>query len=61
VTPPGHWNLFANYVSRRDANTLDEDARMYFAVNNALLDASITAWTASGTGTRCGPSPRCGG
>jgi hypothetical protein len=44
VTPPGHWNLFANYVSRRDANTLDEDARLYFALNNALLDASITAW-----------------
>ena len=44
VTPPGHWNVFAQYVSRRDANTLDEDARMYFAVNNALLDASITAW-----------------
>ena len=44
VTPPGHWNVFANYVSRRDANTLDEDARMYFALNNALLDASITAW-----------------
>jgi hypothetical protein len=21
VTPPGHWNLFAQYVSRRDANT----------------------------------------
>ncbi|HKQ00561.1 MAG TPA: phosphoesterase [Actinomycetes bacterium] len=44
VTPPGHWNLFAQYVSRRDANTLDEDARLYFALNNALLDASITAW-----------------
>jgi hypothetical protein len=44
VTPPGHWNVFAQYVSRRDANTLDEDARMYFALNNALLDASITAW-----------------
>lgn len=42
--PPGHWNLFAHYVSRRDANTLDKDARMYFALNNALLDASITAW-----------------
>jgi hypothetical protein len=42
--PPGHWNLFAQYVSRRDANTLDEDARLYFALNNALLDASITAW-----------------
>jgi hypothetical protein len=44
VTPPGHWNVFAQYVSRRDANTLDENARMYFALNNALLDASITAW-----------------
>jgi|Tabmets5t2r1_1033131.scaffolds.fasta_scaffold01116_4 hypothetical protein len=42
--PPGHWNLFAQYVSRRDANTLDKDARLYFALNNALLDASITAW-----------------
>ena len=42
--PPGHWNLFAQYVSRRDANTLDEDARLYFALNNALLDASISAW-----------------
>jgi hypothetical protein len=44
VTPPGHWNVFAQYVSRRDANTLDKDARMYFVLNNALLDASITAW-----------------
>jgi len=42
--PPGHWNLFAQYVSRRDANSIDKDARMYFALNNALLDASITAW-----------------
>jgi hypothetical protein len=42
--PPGHWNLFAQYVSRRDANSVDKDARMYFALNNALLDASITAW-----------------
>jgi hypothetical protein len=31
-------------VSRRDANTIDKDARMFFALNNALLDASITAW-----------------
>jgi hypothetical protein len=42
--PPGHWNVFAQFVSRRDANTLDKDARLYFALNNALLDASITAW-----------------
>jgi hypothetical protein len=44
VTPPGHWNLFAQYVSRRDANSIDQDARLYFALNNALLDASIAAW-----------------
>jgi hypothetical protein len=61
VTPPGHWNLFANYVSRRDANTLDEDARMYFALNNALLDASSPPGTANGTGTRSARSPPLGG
>jgi Vanadium chloroperoxidase N-terminal domain len=44
VTPPGHWNQFARWVARRDANTVDEDARMFFALNNALLDASISAW-----------------
>jgi hypothetical protein len=42
--PPGHWNLFAQWVARRDANTLDKDARLFFALNSALLDASITAW-----------------
>jgi hypothetical protein len=44
VTPPGHWNVFAQWVARRDTNTLDEDARMFFALNNGLLDASISAW-----------------
>jgi hypothetical protein len=44
VTPPGHWNQFAQWVARRDANTVDKDARLFFALNNALLDASICAW-----------------
>jgi hypothetical protein len=44
LTPPGHWNQFAQWVARRDTNTLDEDARLFFALNNALLDASISAW-----------------
>ena len=48
VTPPGHWNEFAQWVARRDTNTLDEDARLFFAVNNALLDASISAWDGKG-------------
>jgi hypothetical protein len=45
-TPPGHWNLFAQHVSRRDRHTLDRDVQMFFALNNALCDASIAAWDA---------------
>jgi hypothetical protein len=43
-TPPGHWSLFAQFVSQRDAHTLDRDVRMFFALGNALLDASIGVW-----------------
>jgi hypothetical protein len=46
VTPPGHWNLFAQWVAGRDANIIDQDARLFFALNGALLDASISAWDA---------------
>jgi Domain of unknown function (DUF6851)/VCPO second helical-bundle domain len=45
-TPPGHWNLFAQWVSRRDHHNLDTDAKVFMALNNALLDAGITAWDA---------------
>ena len=44
--PPGHWTLFADFVSRRDHHALDDDARMFFAMTNAVLDASIAAWDA---------------
>jgi hypothetical protein len=43
-TPPGHWNLFAQFVSARDRHTIDDDVRLFFALNNALLDASIAVW-----------------
>lgn len=42
--PAGHWALFAQFVSKRDQHTLDEDARLFFALTNANLDASILAW-----------------
>lgn len=42
--PPGHWNLFAQSVSRRDLHTLDQDAQMFFALTNAIFDAGIVAW-----------------
>ena len=38
--------MFAQWVSRRDRHSLDRDAKLFFALNNALLDASITAWDA---------------
>jgi hypothetical protein len=44
--PPGHWIRFAEFVSRRDRHTLDDDVKMFFALGNALLDASISAWDA---------------
>jgi hypothetical protein len=43
-TPPGHWNLIAQWVSRRDRHTLSQDVKMFFALGNALLDASIAVW-----------------
>lgn len=43
-TPPGHWCLFAEFVSRRDGHTLEQDVKMFFALANALMDASIAVW-----------------
>jgi hypothetical protein len=43
-TPPGHWCVFAQWLSRRDQHSLDTDAKVFFGLGNALLDASITAW-----------------
>jgi hypothetical protein len=42
--PPGHWCLFAAFVSRRDGHDLDADVMLFFALTNALLDAGIETW-----------------
>jgi hypothetical protein len=44
--PPGHWSIFAQFVSRRDGHTIDQDAKMFFAMQNASLDAGIVGWHA---------------
>jgi PAP2 superfamily len=44
--PPGHWAEFAQFVSARDHHFLDDDVKMFFALANAMLDASIAAWDA---------------
>jgi hypothetical protein len=47
--PPGHWNLFCQFVCRRDGHGDDlrgteRDAKLFFALTNALLDAACCAW-----------------
>ncbi|KAK9815847.1 hypothetical protein WJX72_010711 [[Myrmecia] bisecta] len=43
-TPPGHWNALAQIVAARDMNTLDDDIKVFFALNNALMDSAISCW-----------------
>jgi hypothetical protein len=45
-TPPGHWCVFAQATSRARGHSLDQDAKLFFALGNAELDASIAAWNA---------------
>jgi hypothetical protein len=45
-TPPGHWNALAHGISERDQLGIDEDVKLYFAMNAAVLDAGIAAWDA---------------
>jgi len=48
-SPPGHWDLIAQYVSDRDgygnsSKGIDKDVKMFFAMTNAIFDAGIAAW-----------------
>jgi hypothetical protein len=47
--PPGHWALFAQFVSARDHHTIDDDVKMFFVLSNAIFDAGIAAWDAKRT------------
>src|SRR5207247_652887 len=45
--PPGHWNLFAQLVARRDRHGdeehgIDLDGQLFFALTNAAFGASVT-------------------
>jgi hypothetical protein len=44
VQQAGHWLVFAQNVSLRDNHTLDDDVKMYFAVEMAAMDAFIACW-----------------
>lgn len=45
-TPPGHWQLFAKTVSHNNTYGVDEDAKLFFALGNAVNDAGIATWEA---------------
>ena len=42
--PPGHWCEIAGQVSERRFHGTDADVKLFFAVANAILDASISCW-----------------
>lgn len=46
VTPPGQWLQVAEQVAAIDGNGLKRDVKLFFAVAQAGLDASIAAWDA---------------
>jgi hypothetical protein len=45
-TPPGHWNRLAEEVSKRDQNDLEKDVKMFFTLNAAEHDVSVSVWEA---------------
>src|SRR5262249_13585760 len=42
--PPGHWGLFAQFVSASRNQSIDQDVKLFFAMHNASFDAGIVAW-----------------
>ncbi|MDQ6764220.1 MAG: vanadium-dependent haloperoxidase [Bacteroidota bacterium] len=53
--PPGHWTLFTAFVVDRDSMTLDQSVKLFFAVTNAIFDASIATWEAKRFYDYCRP------
>ena len=44
--PPGHWAMVAAAASRDAGTSLDGHVKLFFALANGLLDASIATWQA---------------
>jgi hypothetical protein len=42
--PPGHWTLFAEFVSARDHHSFGDDVKLFFTLGNAVMDAGIAVW-----------------
>ncbi|HEX8610079.1 MAG TPA: vanadium-dependent haloperoxidase [Telluria sp.] len=44
--PGSYWCRFAQVISKRNGYTDDDDVKLFFALSNAVFDASIAAWDA---------------
>jgi hypothetical protein len=44
ATPPGHWNVIAQDLTRRNRLSTTDAARFFALLNLALADAGITIW-----------------
>ena len=44
--PPGHWTEFAAFVAERDKLDFNQSVKLFFALANAIFDASIATWDA---------------
>lgn len=44
VQQAGHWLIFAQHISKRDNQSLDDDVKMFFLVTAAAMDAFIACW-----------------
>ena len=44
--PPGTWMTFGQFASARDNNSLDDDAKLFFTLGNAVFDAGVATWEA---------------
>lgn len=45
-SPPGHWNQIAQDISLREGYGIDDDVKLFFALNAAIFDAGIATWEA---------------
>lgn len=53
--PPGHWTIFASHIVERDHLNIDDTVKLFFAVTNAVFDASIAVWEAKRFYDYCRP------
>jgi hypothetical protein len=44
ATPPGHWNVIAQDLARRNKLSTEESARFFALLNLACADAGISCW-----------------